>query len=140
MKRILSPLNRNCDDGFTLLEIVIAFSIFSVMFLALMGGVASSYSNVMNSGDRTVAIKEAQIVLNTIRLARDQGIAVPAGIVAAFPVGPLVPPRTTLPNEVVTITYANTAVSPLTVTVTVQWSTAEGRIYSETLTSILSRT
>jgi prepilin-type N-terminal cleavage/methylation domain-containing protein len=140
MKRKMTLRRGHPDDGFTLLEILIAFSIFSVMFLALMGGVASSYSNVMNSGDRTVAIKEAQIVLNTIRLARNQGTAVPAGIVAAFPVGALNPPRTALPNEVVTITYANTAVSPLTVSVRVQWSTAEGRIYSETLTSILSRT
>jgi len=140
MKQEVTTLYAKKSDGFTLLELVIAFSLFSIMFLALMGGVVSSYSNVINSGDRTIAIKEAQIVLNNIRLARDQGTAVPAGIVAAFPAGPLVPPRTVLPNEVVIIGYGNAAISPLTVTIQVQWSTIEGRIYSETLSSILSGT
>lgn len=140
MKQKMNTLRTKKQSGFTLLEIIIAFSLFSIMFMALMGGVASSYSNVVNSGDRTVAIKEAQIVMNNIRLARDQGAAVPGGIVAAFPAGALNPPRNVLPNEVINIAYTNAALTPLTVTVQVQWATSEGRVYTETLSSIISGT
>lgn len=129
---------RKREGGFSVIEVILAMGVFAFVFLSLMGSVASAYVLSMENRDRATAVKEAQAVVNNIRAARDQGIAVPDGVVAQFPAGPLNPPRAALPLQVTTIAYTDPAASPLTVTVTVQWSTDSGRTLREQLTALVA--
>lgn len=134
MKTRLKP----SEAGFTIIELMMAMGLFALVIVALMAAVTNAFVLVQLSSDRAPAIKEAQIVLNNLKISADQAAVFPADVVTAFPVGVLVPPRTTLPGEIVTITYADPLATPLFATVTVQWVTPQGRPLTESLSTVLS--
>lgn len=122
-------------DGFTMIEIVMAMGLVAFLLTAIMAIVGQSFVLSSSNHDSATAIKEAQIVMNDVRVAVRAAVVFPDDVVAAFPPGVLNPPRTTLPGEIVTIAYEDIAASPLLVTIRVQFTDDRGRLFTKSLTS-----
>lgn len=136
--RVIRLKNRSSEAGFTILELTIAMGVLALVMVGLMAAVTNSFSIVQLSSDRTPAIKEAQIALNNLKLSASQAAVFPGDVVAAFPVGVVFPPRTTLPGQIVTVSYVDPLADPLFVTVTVQWTNVQGRPLRESLSTVLT--
>ena len=131
-------------DGFTLIELMLAMSILVVLLLAWMSVLLESFTLIRVTDGQIASVNEAQLVMNQIRGANLDSADFPANVTTAFPAGELDPARATLANEVVTITYtdangvADITANPLFVTVAVQYIGSNGRLFTDTLSAVLT--
>ncbi len=125
--------------GLTLVEVVVAMGILAFAITAMLQVSVSHLLNGSINRHRTEAVLDAQLVLDDIRALRDTGVSVPVGLVEAFPAGALALDAATLPEEQVTIAYADPGAAPLEVTVTVEWVEMNGRPMNEMLTTMIDR-
>ena len=122
-------------DGFTLVEIMISVAILLGAILIMISLFAHYLVLIELSKNTTVALNDAQAVLEQIRNT-DPAFSIPAAYPHGSNQAPLLGP-TKLDNETIVVTYVNTNADPLDVTVTVTWQD-RGRNRSETLTTLMT--
>lgn len=136
MKRIVCLLKDSA--GFTLIELMIAMA---VIVLALVGYIGAN-SAIQRSGEaafeRSVAIQDANRVLEQMRSAAALG-EFPQSVLDAFPNGGTVAGFTSLSGQQVRVNYIDTAADPLDATVTVTWQQNGLRNVSVTLRTLMTQ-
>ena len=113
-------MKRNAK-GFTMIELVIAMFVAALAIVTYIGGNIAIQRHAESLHERTVALQDANRVIELIRNVAQSG-TFPANILTAFPDNGTVAGFTALTNEQVTVSYANTIARPLDVTVTVTWT------------------
>lgn len=127
------------DSGLSLLEIMMATAIFTILIGATAQTLSTFYGTVELQQDRAVAAQNCRTVLGWMRAVRDDDPDnFPDNITEAFPEGgeipnlpPFIenndPPRWPLAQQSVTVEYEDPDANPLRVTVRIQWSDRVGR-------------
>jgi len=129
------------NEGFTLIEIMLASTILALVLLAMMSVTVQSFNMVRDTDERITAINDAQAVLNSLRAANVNASQFPGNVTTAFPAGTLDPPLDNLQNEAITIQYLDAAgnvdptANPLFVNVSVRYSGPDGRAYDNIVLS-----
>jgi prepilin-type N-terminal cleavage/methylation domain-containing protein len=129
--------SRDGEKGFTLIELMITVLI---VLLAVVGNLsATTVMQITNEElfDRTVAIQDANRVLEQMRTSARIG-TFPGNVTGAFPNGGLVA-MNNLTGEQIQINYVNTAADPLDVTVTVRWNSRGRRALQAALRSLVTQ-
>ena len=110
---------RNRAAGFTLMEILFAMVIFAVAAAGMSRFFMGAQHLSEGSRNLTRAMEDARIVTEAIRNASAVGLAGVTG--TNWTQWAAQNGLTTLPNQAVTVTYANPNADPLSVTVQVSW-------------------
>lgn len=124
--------------GFTLIELMIALL---VLTLAIVGYVGANVIAQRNSGEmheRTVAIQDANRVIEQMRDTSRTG-TFPGNVVSLYPQAGVVAGINNLTNEQITVTYANTTANPLDATITVTWLSYTRRQNTETVRTYITQ-
>ncbi len=124
--------------GFTLAELMIALVILTVVILSYVGANIQAHKNTEEMNERTVAIQNANQVIEQMRTISNTD-PFPASVVTAYPDNGPVAGFNSLTNEQVTVTYQNPAANPLVCTVTVTWSSYTGRQSTETVETYITQ-
>ena len=120
------------------MEIMIALFVISLVLGGYIGGNILAQRNSEEMHERTVAIQNANQVIEQMRTASNTG-TFPANVVTAFPQNSNPAGFNNLTNEVVTVSYARTTANPLRVTVTVTWRSYTGRPSTETVQTYITQ-
>lgn len=113
----LMPKN---EKGFTFVEVMITMVVVVLVLLGYMGANMNIQHASEAAYQRTVALQDANRVVELIRNVAATG-QFPANVTTAYPGGAAVGGFTNLPGERVFVAYRNQAADPLDVTVTVSW-------------------
>jgi prepilin-type N-terminal cleavage/methylation domain-containing protein len=124
--------------GFTIIELMIALLVLTLMIAAFVGANGSAQRTAEEMHQRTVAIQDANRVIEQMRDTSKTG-TFPANVTAIYPQNGNVAGIINLLDEVITVTYANAAANPLVATVTVTWTTYTGRQYTETVETYITQ-
>lgn len=125
-------------DGFTLLELMISIAIMVGAILVIFGLLLNYLLLIETSKNKTVAIDDAQAVLEAIRntdpfTSSNVTTNYPAGVNLASNFG-----FNKLQNEAIYVSYASPAADPLQITVTVNWQ-EKTRNRSESLITLMTQ-
>ena len=126
------------ENGFALLELMIAIAVIAVGLLAMLHANTSSRQMGEGMNERTVALEDAQRLVELMRNTSATG-AFPANVTAAYPSGAAVAGFNNLTNEQVGVSYANTTADPLDITVTVGWRARGIRNVSTELRTLMTK-
>ena len=124
--------------GFTLLEIMIAIAIMVGAILAILGLFLNYLMLVETAKNTTVAVDNAQAVLEAIRNTDPFTVS---NVTAAFPAGVDLAPNFNfdkLDNEAIYVSYGSLTADPLQITATVNWQ-EKTRSRSESLTTKMTQ-
>jgi prepilin-type N-terminal cleavage/methylation domain-containing protein len=124
--------------GFTIIELMIALLVLTVMIAAFVGANGAAQRTAEEMNQRTVAIQDANRVIEQMRDSSKTG-TFPANVVAAYPQDGDAAGISSLLDEVITVTYADTTANPLVATVTVTWTTYTGRQYTEAVETYITQ-
>lgn len=136
MRKMDSLLNGRA--GFTFVELMIALFVLTAMIAAYVGANCAAQQTGEEMHQRTVALQDANRVIEQMRDASKTG-AFPDNVIAAFPQNNQVAGISNLSDEVVTVTYANATANPLVATVTVSWTSYNGRSFSEEVKTYITQ-
>lgn len=143
--RVPGPHSFNGRTGLSLLELLLAFAIFAIIFAAGMQAYISSYTGNIIQEQRTQAMQLARSVINNLRELRDEpGGAFPDRIIAQYPPGePITDVRSLEASalqgrETITIEYADLTANPLAVRVIVEWLDPRNRPMIFDVTTMLT--
>jgi len=106
--------------GFTLIELMIALAVISIVIVGFIGANVVAQRNNEEMHERTTAIQDANRAIEQIRDASRAG-TFPTNVTTPYPQNSQITGFNNLTNEQVTVTYASTTANPLDVTVTVAW-------------------
>lgn len=126
------------QKGFTLIEVMIALFVLTVAIGTFIGTNMLIQRNAEMGFERSIAIQDANRVLERMRNISRTG-TFPSNVVGAFPNNTAVPGFTNLTSEQVTVTYASTTVDPLDVTVTVTWLSQTQRASVLSLRTVMTQ-
>ena len=70
--KISNAYNSHSEDGFTIVEILVAVSVVAMVMTAVVSGVSFSIKNTRFANEKSVAIRYAQEALERMRLVRDE--------------------------------------------------------------------
>lgn len=133
------------ESGLSLLELMLAFALFSIVVAVAMQAYVLSYTGTIVQEQRTQAMQLARGVLNNLRELRDDPEAsFPDSLVAHYPQGAIVAdvrsPETSAlgGQESVVIEYEDPTANPLTVRVVVEWRDPRNRRMVLDVTTLLS--
>lgn len=125
--------------GFSLLELTIAMALFAVALGSVAQVLISASGTITLQQQRVTASQDCQALLSDIRAFRNTSTgAFPDSIVATWPNNGAVQGNWRLPGQTMTVTYANTASNPLTVTVTARWRNIDGQPAVLTMSTVLT--
>lgn len=110
----------NNQKGFTLIEVMITAAVVVFVLVGFMGTNSAMQQATDSSFERTLALQDANQVIERIRTAAATG-TFPANAVTAFPDNGTVAGFTSLTGETVTVTYGNATANPLDVRIQIQW-------------------
>jgi len=131
-------LSLDNEKGFTLIELMIAMV---VTVLALVGYIGAT-TNIQQTGEaafeRSVAIQDANRVVEQMRNAAATG-NFPGNVLGAFPNNGVVAGFNNLTAEQVTVTYTNAGADPLDAFVTVAWNENGRRATTATLRTFVTQ-
>jgi len=125
------------EDGFTLIEVLISFFVISLTIVVFIGGNVKLQQNAEVAFERSQAVKDAHRVIEDMRDHANTG-TFPDDLLAEYPDDGEVSGYSTLPDEVVTVDYADTGADPLDVTVTVSWTAANRMSLSSSLRTMIT--
>ena len=108
------------QKGFTLIEIMIAMCVSVIAILGFITAVTSIRQSSEGAYERTIALQDANRVIEQMRDAATSG-TFPDNVTAAYPNNAAVSGFTNLTSQQVSVSYANSTADPLDVTVTVTW-------------------
>lgn len=125
--------------GFSLLELTIAMALFAVALGSVAQVLISASGTITLQQQRVIASRDCQALLSDIRAFRNTNTgAFPDAVVAAWPSNRAALGNWGLPGQTMTVTYANAAANPLTVTVTARWRNITGQPAVLTMSTILT--
>ena len=124
--------------GFTLIELMIALLVLTLMIAAYVGANCAAQRTGEEMHQRTVAIQDANRVIEQMRDASKTG-TFPGNVTAVYPQNGQVAGISNLLNEVLTVTYVNATANPLVATITVTWTSYTGRAFSEAVETYITQ-
>ena len=131
--------HRSKNEGFTLVELVVAMTIFSVVLGATAQALVSYYAALDFQNQRNTAIRNCTAVISQMRQVRDDNPGdFPDAITDAWPNNAAIDGAGTLPQETIDITYVDPNVNPVEVTVRSQWRDMRGRPMTIGITTMLT--
>ncbi|MBU9889044.1 MAG: type II secretion system GspH family protein, partial [Candidatus Omnitrophica bacterium] len=130
--------SRKRQGGFTLTELMIALLVASLVLAGYIGANIQAQRNNEDLHERTLALQDANRVIEQMRNASRTG-DFPHNVVTAFPENAPVEGYESLQNETVTVAYANSSANPLTATITVTWTSYTGRDSAEQMTVYITQ-
>jgi Tfp pilus assembly protein PilW len=130
--RITRSLRANA--GLSLLELMLAFALFAVIFAVGMQAYVTSYSAMLVQEQRHQAMQLVRGVFSNMRQMRDQpGFTFPDDFFARYPHDTVVSDLRSTPSsplrgeEAVRVAYEDPAANPLLVRVIVEWQDPRNR-------------
>lgn len=138
-KQMRATVGTASTAGMTLLEIMIAATIFMVV----LGGVAqiliSFYASQHMQSQRVAVAENARSVFTEMRLHRDKHPDdFPGAITTQWPNGAIIPGAGTQTNERIRVDYVDAAANPLEVTLTSTWVDLHNRTATMTVSTVLT--
>ena len=137
MKSMKGPLKN--QTGFTLIELMISLLVLSLIIAGYVGTNIKVQQNAEEMHERTVAIQDANRVIEQMRNTANI-TPFPKSVTDAYPPTAPVPGINNLAGEVITVTYAgSTTDNPLVATITVTWTSYAGRTHTEAVQTYITR-
>ena len=109
-----------------------------LVIVGFMGANSSIQQASEASYQRTIALQDANRVIETMRNTAATG-TFPGNVTAVYPNGGTVSGFTSLTNEAVSVSYANSGANPLDATVTISWSENGVRTVSANLRTFITQ-
>ncbi len=106
------------EKGFTLVEVMIAAVVVAIVVLGFMGAATAIQLQGEAAYQRSVAIQEANRVVELMRNAAVTG-TFPANVTGTY--SGTLSGYTALPSESISVSYANASANPLDATITVSY-------------------
>ncbi|MDZ4860880.1 MAG: prepilin-type N-terminal cleavage/methylation domain-containing protein [Candidatus Hydrogenedentes bacterium] len=126
-------------SGFTLVELVVAMAMFTVVLGATAQALVSYYAALDLQNQRHSALRNCTAVISQMRDARDAGgDDFPAAITAGWPNAAEIAGAGTLPQETITVSYVDTNANPLEVRVQSTWRDLQDREISLSISTMLT--
>ncbi|MFA6600304.1 MAG: prepilin-type N-terminal cleavage/methylation domain-containing protein [Candidatus Omnitrophota bacterium] len=126
--------------GFTLVEVVLAMGVVVIAVIGIISANVLIQQHDETAFENSVALQDSQRVMEQMRnVASNAGGLFPNNVVNAFPNNALIAGFANLTSETARVSYANTAVTPLDVTVTVTWQDARRRARNVTLRTLIAQ-
>ena len=132
------PRRKKADGGFSLVELVTAVFIIAVGVTALIGQLEASYKVTAVNRETNKASAHLQAVMEKV-------ISVPfSDIVRTYPNGTVAYLQSTglsdlMEGEHIVVEYVDEDADPLQITLTVHWTSFDGRQRSRSLTTLRTR-
>ena len=128
----------SCEKGFTLIEIMITLFVMAGVLISILAANSAIAQSSEGVYQRLFAVQDANQVIERMRNTAVTG-TFPGNVTAVYPNGGTVADFNSIPNEVVTVSYANTNSNPLDVTVTVNYLENGRRTASTALRSLITQ-
>lgn len=137
--------------GFTLIELMIALFIISVVIVSYVGANITAQRNSEEMHERTIAIQDANRAIEQIRDIAKPDTTFPDNVVAQYPNNTILPKVKTggltdeeifnnLTDEEVKVSYESaTTANPLEIKVTVTWSSYPQRDNEEVVRAYITQ-
>lgn len=131
---------REFTRGFTLVELMIALFVAFLVIAGYIGANVTIQRNAEETFERSLAIQDANQVIERIRdVVANASTNFQTTVLASYPNGSPVEGFTNLTDEVVTVSYVDTAANPLDTTVTVTWTSHTRRTMTATLKTLITK-
>src|SRR5262249_15806343 len=109
------------EQGFTLIEIMIAASVVAIVVLGFLNSALGIQTSTQAAFERSTAVQDAHQVIEAMRNTAASG-TFPSNVTTAYSNGGTVSGFSNLTSESVTVSYADAAANPLDATVTVSYN------------------
>lgn len=144
MKRRIKKQMRNTssDSGFTLIEIMVAFSIFALVLVVLGQALVRSNAAMEMQREKILAAQECAAIFQNMRNTRDDSLAAyPGSITNVWAQDAVIndDDQVTLHNGSIRVTYDDPDATLLEVSLTYTWLTLSGTTATYTAGTALSR-
>lgn len=131
--------HRSKKEGFTLVELVVAMTIFTVVLGATAQALISYYAALDFQNQRNSAIRNCTAIISQMRQVRDDNPTdFPGAIVDEWANNAAIDGAGTLPQETIDVTYVDPNSDPIEVTVRSQWRDMRGRPMTVSVTTMLT--
>ena len=124
--------------GFTLIELMIALVVVTVVIVSYIGANILAQRNTEEMHERTLAIQDANRVIEQMRNISRTG-TFPGNVLTAYPNNSTPSRFRNLDQEAITISYVSPTANPLDVTITVAWLSYAKRQASETIRTYITQ-
>jgi prepilin-type N-terminal cleavage/methylation domain-containing protein len=115
------------ESGFTMIELMVALLVLSTVFVGYISANIIAQRNTETLNERTVAIQDANRVIEQMRTIATSPGDFPDNVTDAYPNNTTPVQLNNLTNEVATVSYADPNSNPLITTITVTWLSYTGR-------------
>lgn len=124
--------------GFTLIELMIALVVLTVVIVGYIGTNILAQRNTEEMHERTLAIQDANRVIEQMRNISRTG-TFPGNVVTAYPNNGTPAGFQNLDQEAITVSYVSPTANPLDVTITVAWRSYTQHQVSETIRTYITQ-
>ena len=127
------------NRGFTLVELVVAMGIFTVVLGATAQALVSYYAALDFQNQRNTAIRNCAAVVSQMREVRDDNPDdFPGALTVEWPDTTAIAGAGSLPQETLEVDYVDPAADPIEVTVRSRWVDLRGRSMTVSVTTMLT--
>ena len=135
----MKPLRKfKNQQGFTLVEMLIATAVVSLLVLGFMGSSTALQQTSQAAYERSLSFQDANHVVELMRDAAATG-TFPANVTGTYSNGGTVSGFTSLSNESVSVSYANASADPLDATVTVSYKENGTRVVTNSVRTYITQ-